>query len=868
MSILREICREYRSVEIQRTWPVINKGRQMKYVASRYKTASVGIQVVCVVLLQASGLANTSTHALVLEADGRTVQCIVVPDEASSVADFAAEELSRCVSASVGLTLPIVRASSPRISKPAFVLGSSKITEELGIDPTQLKREGCYLITTNGFIIIVGDDHPAYTSEIMRKGDYPRNITVVHREAGTRVGTVFGVYTFIKDVIGADWYFPGPLGEVIPKHERIEIPSMNRIIGPSFEQRRIWIGTNHTGIDELPMPEVTDARFQYEHVWAFRSRQGMSRACRGAHTMDSWGKLFGESHPEYFALLDGRRLNDWGWNGTNVHGTGRDFCWASPATIKQQIEEMRLYFNEYRDFQGGKDRHPWIWVYSDPQYFPIGANDGEMSSCECEYCSIWAREDGSASDMFGYHVAQVAKAAKEEFPDKYIEFMAYGSRLLPPKNIEFPDNVRVVFAGLDPLNLVRSDDTAKLIDDWSAKCEISKMWLYTDAIRRQDWYIPLVMPHVVGNVIKACVGKAEGFFFCQGESATGAYTQPELYVATELMWDVGQDIDTLLDRMYQGLYGVAAEDVKACYTHLENTWIEGIEKSKDKKIYGWEQRWTNIFTVERLLEALEHIRKARSRLETWDPEARTHVGKYSKEWIRVTRFEKTLLSSIGQCIQASPSAAKMFDEQTPKAEAIPVNYIAIAPTIDGELSDNAWNRPPDGHMVGIVDGIQARPETYIWIGLDGSNLYAAIKCMEPTMDKVAAFKSSSAKTIMETIFGKNDDVEIFLDVANNCRTYYQLAIDAAGQSWSAGPKGSNISEIECDYEVGKTGDCWTVEAAIPFSELGGVPSRGTRWGINIVRTQRGKEEAARTDHFGWFPSGDYHEPRRYGRIVF
>jgi len=789
----------------------------------------------------------------------RKVQCIAVGEDTNSVARFAAEELQKYCFQSLGVKLPIVNAS-PSIPKPAFVIGKNAITDMLGLDISKLPKEGFYLKTTDDYIIIAGDDHPLFTYKEMKEGYWHPKYD---RDAATRVGTVFGVYTFLKRVIGVNWYFPGPLGEVIPQQKRLKLPPMDFTIGPSFTQRKIWIGNDHTGTTELPKPEVPDSKFLTDHVWAFRSRLGFSWACQGSHAMWFWGELFGKEHPEYFALVDGKRTNDWGWTGKNRAGNNRDFCWANPATIQQQIEEMRLFFG------GEVKRHMWVWTYSDINHFPIGANDGSMRYCECPLCSKWYYQDEKGKrmvqDAYWYHVAEVAKVAKKEFPGKFIVALAYGSdnRFWPPKNVVLPDNVKIALAGCVPARLADPDSKKEwdnLVTEWRKKAYICLVWMYTDAFRASIPHLPLVIPHLVANEIKSLYGKTDGFFFCGGETETGPYTQPEYYLAAELMWDVTQDTEELLEEFYRNLYGNAAVPVKACYTYLENLWLEECPKYLSGKFKAdtefKETVWKKIFTPERLVKALDFIEQAK-----------TSVEKYSPEWNRVNRCEAQLLQSLGYSLKIN-LAIKVAMEEAEKQKALLVKAVNNPPVIDGKIDDESWKRSPDGKMVYVANGAEADIETLVWLGYDENNFYVAVKCIEPVMEQLSAKKSPSPDAFMQTLFGDNDDVEIFLDTTNSFSRYYQIALDPAGQIYSAGPSGSDVKKIDFKYAIGIFDKYWVAEFAIPFSQIGGRPVSGARWGINVTRTRRPKAGEKETKYYALFPSGNFHNPAKFGRVQF
>jgi hypothetical protein len=193
--------------------------------------------------------------------------------------------------------------------------------------------------------------------------------------------------------------------------------------------------------------------------------------------------------------------------------------------------------------------------------------------------------------------------------------------------------------------------------------------------------------------------------------------------------------------------------------------------------------------------------------------------------------------------------------------------VVTEPALDGSLTDQPWQREPDGKMVVIQTGAEAIVPTSVWIGRDDTNFYVAVRCGEPLMDRLAAEKSPSPEHVQEYLFGKNDDVEIFLDTSNGCKEYYQFAIDAAGQVFTKTPGEDDECGVPIRSAVGRDQDGWTVEAAIPLAAIGGAPKAGARWGVNVVRTRRPKGQST-LQYLGWFPSGGYHSPEKYGRISF
>jgi len=661
-----------------------------------------------------------------LQSTGRDFKAIVVAENPTGAALLAAEELQRYIAKVTGGTsvevlrqgtvLPILKDSQPEIPKPAILVGHSKLTDALGIDLSRLKPEGFLLKTTPDCLIIAGDDHPVWTYEILTRKDRAW-LGAAEREGGTRVGTLFGVYTFLQEVAGVGWYFGGPLGEVVPTCRDIVVPTIDRVDTPDFSYRVLPQSSF-----SLPYPYELELNRRF----SFRLRTGCDSPCWANHSMYHWGRLFGKEHPEYFALLDGKRTNDWGWTGTNGGGNGRDFCWANPATISQQVQEMRLYF------KGEVGRHPWCWVYFDKNTFPIVGNDCPMKPCECELCRPWVVDpaqdyDGSQSDLYAYHLSAVAKIAAQEFPGKAIIGLAYGPRVRPPTKVSLPPNVKMGLAFIAPAQMMNPATRKaydELVDKWLAKATIAMMWLYTDTFGNP--LLPLTVPHAVAREIRMYRGKVGGFFFCHASNPV--YDDLQLYVAAQLMWKADQDVDALIAKFMTNLYGPAAEPVRQIYAYLEGLWAdemktdpprdaEGYGRYEGILQFGWAKKygnrtylWKNVFTPDRLMKTLELAESAHQLAD-----AHLNATRDDLPLLRVQRLEEKLKASWAESVRATY-------EQVQARQAALTNSAALCPllkdvaVIDGQLKEQAWTRSLAADMGNILSGGKAPScKTRLWL---------------------------------------------------------------------------------------------------------------------------------------------------------
>ena len=308
-------------------------------------------------------------------------------------------------------------------------VGRSAAVTRMGVDVDDLE-------TAHSFTIQTHDD----SLVLCGKGD---------------LGTEYAVYTFLERYCGVRWLWPGETGECIPPRRTIEIGAICDREDPDFTLRVLG--------SMAPLPEGTP-----EPLWKKRNKVQTVSGYVPGH---NWAKLvppdkYGPTHPEYFALVDGSREQDWNaYDGQH----GYQLCTTNPEVIRLSIDYVRRFFDE----------HPDVDIYS------IDANDG-AGWCECPNCealdtgkvrtipSSGGAEDGSEArpvitDRIYTFVNEVAAAVKETHPDKYVLHLAYSDYIEPPERVRPLDNV-VVQITLNcecHYDLAYKEDQWRLIRAWS-----------------------------------------------------------------------------------------------------------------------------------------------------------------------------------------------------------------------------------------------------------------------------------------------------------------------------------------------------------------------------------------------------------------
>ena len=167
--------------------------------------------------------------------------------------------------------------------------------------------------------------------------------------------------------------------------------------------------------------------------------------------------------------------------------------------------------------------------------------------------------------------------------------------------------------------------------------------------------------------------------------------------------------------------------------------------------------------------------------------------------------------------------------------ALSVPIPKAAPQIDGLLDDACWNAVPPVTLSYSIGTWWDQPsqKTEARVLADRKNIYFGVRCFEAEPKRMVT--GGTARNGM--VLGA-DTVEFFLDPGCQQKRfeYYHVIVTPDGTVYRgkgldpAGWKGAVTAK------VGKFASGWTVEAAVPFAELGlkdGVIPKV--WGLNICR---------------------------------
>ena len=203
---------------------------------------------------------------------------------------------------------------------------------------------------------------------------------------------------------------------------------------------------------------------------------------------------------------------------------------------------------------------------------------------------------------------------------------------------------------------------------------------------------------------------------------------------------------------------------------------------------------------------------------------------------------------------------------------VDVPRFAEAPTIDGRLDEEAWQRPAaiDTLWVHtfeeeILVTFPARIQSKVYVGYTPDAIYLAAYCVESNPEELVTDGEFSDS------YPRLDQVEFVIDGSFDHNTFGSIIVTSAAHIaegwWTRTPvtrfDGSWEPEVEAAAYVGE--DFWSAECRIPYGQQGFPRAEpGDIWGFNFVRVWRGH------DYNQWvvdFRDGTWHADK-FGFLLF
>ena len=640
---------------------------------------------------------------------------IVVAEDAPKTVKFAAKEMKHFLDGVLSCDIPVV--SAPSGTRTPIHLGAGSA----GFSVDGFGRDAFRIVVTGKAVFIAGRDDPKASPERA----LTRNVWSQNYERAT----LFGVYEFLERYAGVRMYFPGELGEIIPRKETLEVPAADFTTGPSFPSRYYSYFGEGVWFEGEKRDVKSTGHLRWLNSYRLRMQTHHIPFCHGL-SHRGYLQRFGKTHPEYF------RLNKDGSRDMHLEMGNRSgkLCYSS-GIWEEIYQDAKSYLRgEAPTVRGVLNPHGKIgWWYScqDNRYIDLMPHDG-MVPCACEKCQAAFDKDdpGNYMDtMIWSNMAKIGNRLIAEGVPGYVTQMAYQPYRRVP-DVDLPTNVLVMVAERGPWSVPYPKQLQMEyaeIAAWAKKLGRKvAIWTYPCKYgKRKIPNIPDLSPWCWGRYYKD-VSPWVYDIYAESETDRFIYRHLDHYVLSRVTWNASVDIDAVIDEYFRLMYGPGADEMKAFFRSLESKWTCGLlEQGEDTmwgpsfSVVGREDRWNRVYTAELLAEYDRLLSSAAAKTAEGSLERR-RVELMRRELFEPLAEERKAFQSLADRLAAvnfrfaagRPLKLKKFKALNLKVPD-DTRTEAVAEEKDGGLLVRITAYEP--RMADIVDAQRARDDMDTWL---------------------------------------------------------------------------------------------------------------------------------------------------------
>lgn len=367
---------------------------------------------------------------LTLVSDGKARGAIVVAREASRKAATSARILQKYFFEMTGVMVPVLVDDQPLPQRQLRVGPAAASDLKHDVQQVYPGHEGYHIERQDDVLYILGNDAQHYS------------------------GTMMAACDLLK-MLGARYYrYDDPLYQIVPKRQDVVFGDIRRSERPRFEHRNISTYSAPTHRNEANM-------------WRVWNRVG-GVSISTSHN-DLIDKALYKEHPEYFALIDGKRVDP-------TRAMQWQVCTTHPKVVELAADAAAKWF----------ESEPAI------QSFSLSPRD-TGGYCQCGAClevdAIYGSNMAARWAVFANAVRASLDARYPQYSDRYLIFYAYWYTKMPPARVELSKGVVPMLVG-DGDHLHRWENSASrrnrrlmnMFQGWRMASQ--------EPVAIYEWYIP------------------------------------------------------------------------------------------------------------------------------------------------------------------------------------------------------------------------------------------------------------------------------------------------------------------------------------------------------------------------------------------
>ena len=452
-----------------------------------------------------------------------TAFVVVVPDAATAVEKFAANELAGELGKCLGKRPDIIVETDDvgtGVSSPArLYVGATKASKATRGRKTW-ETDGVFLKSIDGGVVLDGEPTRA---------------------------PIYAVDIYLEKYCGVRWWTSSTAH--YPKLDAVPTEGIELEYAPQFKYRETYY---LDGFDPLFKVRskgnfTSQTRFLLSELKFIPPEMGGNHRLyffEGRHSAyHSFfeilpPKVYFEKHPEWYSLVNGKR-------------EAKQLCLANEEMKAEYIKETLRRLRED----------------SSVDFIQVSQNDCG-GCCECDRCKAMMDEDGGVPS--GPHlrfVNDVAEAVEKEFPSVRIDTFAYQFTRKPPKKTCPRHNVTVrlcasgsdLARALDDPSSQKNAAFAEVLPEWREVAG-GRLFVWNYLANFMGYMLPLPNFSRLGRDIRLFAANGAVGVFEQGDAlcSAGSFAPLMHYVASHLLWNPADDESRIVDEFLEGYYGKSA----------------------------------------------------------------------------------------------------------------------------------------------------------------------------------------------------------------------------------------------------------------------------------------------------------------------
>lgn len=407
-----------------------------------------------------------------------------------------------------------------------------------------------YAEKATGHKLVIHEDAPAEHAIVIGKTDYDTDALKAAREqvendgyafleengkvyitGNCTAGTVYGVYTFMENYFGVRFYTEDYT--YVRDNPIVRIPAgYSEIYSPALIMRdSFWY--------DLSQSRPLANRLKDNSEYNPDLEGGTSYAGSFVHTL---------------AALTNTK-----------HEIGKQPCLTDEKVYQTVLANVRA----------------WLRSHPNANIISVSQNDSaaEHLGCQCANCKAIDEREGTPMGSLLTFVNRIANDIKDEYPNVYVDTLAYRYTRKAPKTIKPADNVIIRLCSieccfghaLDDESCAQNAAFKKDIEEWSAICDNLYIWDYTTNF--MFYLAPFPNLGVLRQNVKFYKDHHAIGLFEQGnyQSSSGEFGELRAYLLAKLMWNPDmseEEYNRHMNEFLQDYYGAGWENIR---TYIDKT---------------------------------------------------------------------------------------------------------------------------------------------------------------------------------------------------------------------------------------------------------------------------------------------------------